>query len=180
MEVIETPLKDCYIIKSKVFGDNRGFFLESFNQREFQKRGISFDVKQINFAKSGKNVLRGLHFQKSPYAQSKLVGVISGGVIDVVVDLRKSSPTFMKYFKLEISSQGTFLFVPKGFAHGYYTLKEDTVFYYAVDNFYNPEVESGIRFDDPELNISWGFEEQPAVSHKDMKQPLIEKSFVFE
>src|SRR5690606_28705420 len=122
MEVIETPLKDCYIIKSKVFGDNRGFFLESFNQRDFAAHGIDFEVKQINFAKSGKNVLRGLHFQKEPFGQAKLVGVISGGVVDVVVDIRRKSPTFGRSFQLEITTRDTFLLVPKGFAHGYYTL----------------------------------------------------------
>ena len=148
MEVIKTPLKDCLIIKTKMFGDDRGFFMESFNQRQFLENGIDFEVKQINFAKSGKNVLRGLHFQKNPHAQTKLVGVISGAVLDVVVDMRKDSPTFKQSYSLKIESRDTFLLIPKGFAHGYYTLEENTIFYYAVDNFYNPEAESGLIYND--------------------------------
>lgn len=179
MEVIETPLKDCVIIKSRVFGDHRGFFLESFNQKRFKESGIDFDVRQINFAKSEKNVLRGMHYQKAPFAQSKLVGVISGAVVDVVVDLRQSSTTFKQSFVLEIASQDTFLLVPKGFAHGYHTLQDETVFYYAVDDFYNPEAERGIRYDDPEININWNFKEQPKISEKDLKQPFISQAELF-
>lgn len=180
MEIISTPLKDCFIIKVKMFGDDRGFFLESFNKRRFKDHGIDFEVKQINFAKSTKNVLRGLHYQKAPYSQTKLVGVISGAVDDVVVDLRKSSPTFMQSFTLEIASQDTFLLVPKGFAHGYITLKDETVFYYAVDDFYNPEAERGIRYDDPNIGISWDFEELPIISEKDLKQPYFAQAELFE
>ncbi|WP_258100406.1 dTDP-4-dehydrorhamnose 3,5-epimerase [Marinoscillum pacificum] len=179
MEVIETPLKDCVIIKSKMFGDDRGFFMESFNQRELEKHGIYFDVKQINFAKSGKNVLRGLHFQKEPHAQTKLVGVIAGSVIDVVVDMRKDSPTFKESFKLEIDARDTFLLIPKGFAHGYYTLEENTVFYYAVDNFYNAEAESGLIYNDSQLNIDWGLIGLPLVSEKDLKQPAVDAAYTF-
>lgn len=173
MEIIGTPLKDCFIVKALVFGDERGFFLESFNKQELKKAGIDFEVKQINFAKSDKNVLRGLHFQKPPYSQSKLVGVISGSVIDVVVDLRRDSPTYLEHYRLEISSRDTFLYVPKGFAHGYYTLESETVFYYAVDEFYNPEAESGLFYDDPRLNIDWGLIGLPIISEKDNNQPMI-------
>ncbi|MEQ8554248.1 MAG: dTDP-4-dehydrorhamnose 3,5-epimerase [Cyclobacteriaceae bacterium] len=179
MEIIEAPLKDCYIIKNKVFGDDRGFFLESFNQKELEAFGIPFEVKQINFAKSDKNVLRGLHFQKSPHSQSKLVGVMSGAVVDVVVDLRPGSPTFKEYYKLEISSRDTLLYIPKGFAHGYYTLESETVFYYAVDDFYNPEAESGLIYNDPKLNIDWGFIDLPIISEKDLNQPSLEKAVIF-
>lgn len=173
MELIETPLKDCYVIKVPVHGDHRGFFLESFNQKELQSKGIDFEVKQINFAKSGKNVLRGLHYQDVPFAQAKLVGVITGSVLDIVVDIRKDSPSYLDHFKVKIDSNDTFLLVPKGFAHGYYTLEEDTIFYYAVDQLYAPQSEKGIRFDDPKLALDWELKEEPKVSQKDLKQPFI-------
>lgn len=179
MEIIKTPLKDCVIIKSKLFGDQRGFFLESFNQQKLFELGLQMEVKQINFAKSGKNVLRGLHFQREPMAQAKLVSVVSGGVIDVAVDIRKSSPTFGQSFVLEINSPDTLLYIPRGFAHGYYTLAEDTVFYYAVDNFYAPTHEGGVLFSDPALNLDWPFVEQPLVSEKDLKQPLLSQATIF-
>ena len=180
MEVIETPLKDCLIIKAQVFGDERGFFLESFNQKKLKEAGINFEVKQINFAKSTRNVLRGLHYQIDPFAQSKLVGVISGAVIDVVVDIRKNSPTFRQHFGLEISSRETFLLVPRGFAHGYYTLADETVFYYAVDNFYHPEAERGLFYNDPTLKIDWGLVGLPTVSGKDQRQPPFSEAELFE
>ena len=179
MEVIKTPLKDCLIIKTKMFGDDRGFFMESFNQRQFLENGIDFEVKQINFAKSGKNVLRGLHFQKNPHAQTKLVGVISGAVLDVVVDMAKDSSTFKQTYRLKIESRDTFLLIPKGFAHGYYTLEENTIFYYAVDNFYNPEAESGLIYNDKQLNIDWGLIGLPLISEKDLKQPAVDAAYTF-
>ncbi len=173
MEVIQTGLKDCVIIKSKAFGDERGFFLESFHQNKLKELGVAMEIKQINFAKSQKNVLRGLHFQLPPFEQAKLVGVISGAVLDVVVDLRTESPSYLKSFCLEISSPDTFFFVPKGFAHGYFTRTDDTIFYYAVDNFYSPSHETGVRYNDPDLNIDWGNTTQAIVSQKDLKQPLL-------
>lgn len=175
MEVIDTPLKDCKIIKAQKFGDERGFFLESFNQRELQAAGITFNVRQINFAKSQQNVLRGLHYQLEPYAQTKLVGVINGAVLDVVVDLREDSPTYLQHYKLNIDTQDTFLLVPRGFAHGYYTLAPDTVFYYAVDNFYHPESERGVLYSDPELAIDWELAGEPTISAKDLKQPTVQQ-----
>ncbi|WP_421892716.1 dTDP-4-dehydrorhamnose 3,5-epimerase [Marinoscillum sp.] len=180
MEVIETPLKDCFIIKTRVYGDERGFFLESFNQKALGEKGVHFDVKQINFAKSEKNVLRGLHYQKAPFGQTKLVGVISGAVRDVVVDIRKSSPTFGKHFNIEIDSQDTFLLIPKGFAHGYYTLADETIFYYAVDNFYSPENERGIVYNDPVLNVDWGLKGTPKISIKDQHQSLMSQAELFD
>ena len=173
MEIIQTPLKDCVIIKPQMFGDDRGFFLESFNQKKLAENGIDFEVKQINFAKSTKNVLRGLHYQKSPDAQSKLVGVISGAVLDVVVDIRPESPTYLKTYKVRIDSNDTFLLVPKGFAHGYYTLEDNTIFYYAVDQFYAPNSERGVKFDDPKLEIDWELTDHPIISEKDLNQPYI-------
>lgn len=173
MEVIETPLKDCFIIKVPVFGDNRGFFLESFNQRRLKEEGIDFEVRQINFAKSEKNVLRGLHYQEEPNAQSKLVGVINGAVLDVVVDIRPESPTYLKHYKVILDSNDIFLLVPKGFAHGYHTLQDETIFYYAVDQFYSPDSENGIRFDDQKLGIDWELRTTPKISEKDLNQPFL-------
>lgn len=169
MEIISTPLKDCFIIKVPKFGDDRGFFLESFHQRKLSEKGVDFDVKQVNFAKSQGNVLRGLHFQKGSFAQAKLVGVISGAVLDVVVDMRPDSNTYLKHFKIILEDQGTLFLVPKGFAHGYYTLYDNTVFHYAVDNFYSPENEGGLLYNDPVLNIDWELKESPIVSEKDLK-----------
>lgn len=177
MEIIETPLNDCFIIKNKVFGDERGFFLESFNKERFKEvTALDFDVKQINFAKSQKYVLRGLHYQLNPYSQSKLVGVINGSVLDVVVDLRKSSSTFGKKFELKIQDQATLLFVPMGFGHGYEVLSDETIFYYGVDNFYNPENERGLAYNDPKLQIGWVNPQQNIISEKDKNHPVLEKA----
>ncbi len=178
MEIIETPLKDCFIIKSKKFGDDRGFFLEALNQKHLKNAGIDLNVQQINFAKSGKNVLRGLHYQLEPMAQAKYVGVISGAAVDVAVDIRESSPTFGQYFMAELSSPDTLFYVPRGFAHGYYTLEENTIFYYAVDNFYSPEHERGILYNDPDLGINWG-DIEPLVSEKDLKQSKFKSAELF-
>lgn len=180
MEIIKTPLQDCFIIKTPMFGDQRGFFLESFNQLKLSEAGIDVDVKQVNFAKSTKNVLRGLHYQMNPMAQAKLVGVVSGAVIDVVVDIRKSSATFGKSFMVELSSPDTMFYVPRGFAHGYHTLADETIFHYAVDNFYSPENERGILYNDPALNLNWDFEKTPTVSDKDLKQPTLANAQLFD
>lgn len=173
IEIVKTPLEDCYIIKSKMFGDDRGFFLESFNQAKLAEQGLNIDVKQINFAKSCKNVLRGMHFQIEKAAQAKLVGVMSGAVTDVAVDLREDSPTYKHHFKIELSSQETLFYIPRGFAHGYYTLADETVLYYAVDNEYRPDMEGGVRYDDPDLNIDWGIKTEPIVSAKDKSWPFL-------
>lgn len=171
MELIETSLKDCFVIKNKVFGDERGFFLESFNKKKLEDVGISFEVKQVNFAKSQKNVLRGLHYQIKPYSQAKLVGVISGAVTDVVVDLRKDSPSFLKHFKYSIEDPSTLIYIPEGFAHGYLTTQDETLFYYAVNNFYKPDHERGVLYCDKTLNIDWGNDENTIISPKDLNQP---------
>ncbi len=173
MEIENTPLRDCVIIKVPVYGDDRGFFLESFHFKKLSEFGIHFDVKQINFAKSQKNVLRGLHYQQDGFAQAKVVGVINGSVLDVVLDIRPNSPTYLQHFKLTIQDPGTFLFVPRGFAHGYKTLEDDTIFYYAVDNYYSPENEGGIRFNDPNLRVDWELEDDPIISVKDLEQPFL-------
>lgn len=173
MTISETPLKDCYIIEMPKFDDERGFFLESFNARKFADQGIDFEVKQINFSRSQKNVLRGLHYQTGEHAQSKLVGVIEGSVMDVAVDLRKNSPTYLNHFKLVIDRPELFLLVPKGFAHGYNSLQDNTTFYYAVNNFFAPGAEAGIKYNDPALAIDWEFVAEPIVSSKDLKHPAL-------
>lgn len=173
MEIINTPLKDCKIIKNISFGDERGVFMESFNKSKFIESGIPFEVEQMNFASSDKNVLRGLHFQKGDYAQSKLVGVFSGAVLDVVVDLRSGSPSFKKSFKYRLDNINDLIFVPKGFAHGYYVLEDKTKFFYLVDRPYAPNHESGIRYDDPDLDIDWDLSLEPIISEKDSKQSFL-------
>ncbi len=173
MEIISTGFDGLHIVKADLFGDERGFFMEAFNQRKLEELGISFDVKQINFAKSESNVLRGLHFQQDDSAQSKLVGCINGSVLDVAVDIRPQSETYLKHFKYKIEDQKTMLLVPRGFAHGYYTLEDDTLFYYGVDNFYSPENERGLRYNDPKLSIDWELKQIPIISEKDMTHKLI-------
>ncbi|MEP4535143.1 MAG: dTDP-4-dehydrorhamnose 3,5-epimerase [Cyclobacteriaceae bacterium] len=173
MEIIQTELEDCYIIKLPKFGDDRGYFLESFNKSKLFDAGIDFEVKQINFAKSSKNVLRGLHYQKAPFEQAKLVSVISGAVFDVAVDIRPESPSYLRHVKVKLDDPSTLFLVPRGFAHGYYTLENNTIFNYAVDNYYSPESEAGIRFDDESLNIDWGATGTPLISEKDLNQPYL-------
>lgn len=175
MKVSETPLKDCYLLNVKSFGDERGFFMESFNKSVLeQELGVTIDIKQVNFASSAKNVLRGLHYQDTPYAQTKIVGVTQGAVMDVVVDLRKDSPTYLQHYKIILQNPGDLLLVPKGFAHGYLSLKDDTLFYYFVDAYYAPDSEKGVLFNDPELGIDWEFDEEPIVSQKDLNQPTLQ------
>ena len=173
MEVEKTSLEDCLIIRNNVFDDDRGFFLESFNKKKFQElTGVDFDVKQINFAKSQKQVLRGLHYQLAPYAQGKLVGVIQGAVLDVVVDLRKNSSTFGQSFSFCINQPNLCMYVPRGFAHGYKVLEDDTLFYYGVDNFYAPQHERGVAYNDPSIQVDW-IDEKNIISNKDLEHPLL-------
>ncbi len=176
MKIESTFIEDLYIIKPKVFDDNRGFFYEFFNQNIFEKlTGQNIRFVQDNLAKSKKNVLRGFHFQKEPYAQAKLISVLQGTVLDVVVDLRKNSKTFGRYFSIVLSAENKKqLFIPRGFAHAYLTLKDETLFYYKIDNFYVPDSEAGIRFDDPDLNIDWQYDlSQIILSEKDLNLPYL-------
>ncbi len=176
MEIKQTPLKDCFIIENDLHGDARGFFLESFNKKRFSElSGFDMDVKQVNFAKSQKGVLRGLHYQLNPYAQSKLVGVISGAVIDVVVDLRSDSETFGNKFEIRIDSPNLNFFVPRGFAHGYEVLEDNTIFYYAVDNFYSPDYERGLFYADPDIGIEWS-KGSKNISQKDQLNPSLKEA----
>ncbi|WP_142784486.1 dTDP-4-dehydrorhamnose 3,5-epimerase [Changchengzhania lutea] len=177
MIVEETYLKGSFVIKPNVFEDERGFFLENFNKREFEKEtGVQTSFVQDNISKSSKGVLRGLHFQTGKSAQSKLVGVIKGKVLDVCVDIREESPTFGKHFSLildDLSKKQ--LYIPKGFAHGFLTLEDNTIFFYKCDNYYNKASESGVIFNDKELNIDWDFpNDKLIISDKDLKLPLFQ------
>jgi dTDP-4-dehydrorhamnose 3,5-epimerase len=172
MELIHTTLQDCFILKPTVFRDSRGYFYESFNKRRFQElTGIEIDFVQDNEALSNYGSIRGLHFQKGDHAQAKLVRVTSGKVLDVVVDLRPDSPTFKKSFSIELTASNNLqLFVPRGFAHGYAVLEDQTVFFYKCDNYYNKEAEGGIAYNDPTLNIDWQIPaEDRLISEKDSR-----------
>tara|TARA_R110000868_G_scaffold150482_2_gene373718 strand:- start:164 stop:715 length:552 start_codon:yes stop_codon:yes gene_type:complete len=170
MRVEETYLKGCFVITPKVFQDDRGFFLESFNKLKFEKEtGVYTNFVQDNLSKSSKGVLRGLHFQTGEYAQAKLVSVIKGKVLDVCVDLRKGSPTFGKHVSIVLDHLNKKqLYIPKGFAHGFLVLEDDTIFSYKCDNYYNKESETGIIYNDIDLDIDWSFSEnQFIISEKD-------------
>ena len=169
MKFIKTEIPDVYIIEPSVFGDERGYFLESFNLEKFKENIYPINFVQDNESKSSKGVLRGLHFQKPPFEQAKLVRCIEGAVIDVAVDIRRGSPTYGKHVAIELSGENKRqLFVPRGFAHGFSVLSESAVFAYKVDNTYAPEFDAGIRYDDKELNIDWKLaEEDVQLSVKD-------------
>jgi len=177
---IKTDLQDVFLIEPRVFGDDRGFFMETYNQKAFEEYGLKLNFVQDNHSKSGKNVLRGLHFQKQ-HPQGKLIRVVSGNVLDVAVDLRKSSPTYQKWAKFELSEENKkMLWVPKGFAHGFLTLSDDVEFLYKCTDLYYPEDEGGIIWNDPDLNIDWGIE-NPTLSDKDANWPKLKDiEFLFK
>jgi len=167
MEVSKTHIEGPLIIQPNVFGDHRGYFTESYNQKDFDALGIEGEFVQDNQSLSKKGILRGLHFQKPPHAQGKLVRVIKGKVLDVIVDIRKSSPTYGEHMKVELSEENfTMLWVPPGFAHGFLTLSEDTIFAYKCTDFYAPESEEGLMWNDAGLAIDWGVSD-PSLSDKD-------------
>ena len=173
---IETGIKDLFIIEPQIFEDSRGFFLESYNYNDFKEIGVENIFVQDNHSKSLKGVLRGLHFQKGEYSQAKLVRVLKGTVLDVAVDLRENSETFGKYFTVELSEKNKkMFFIPRGFAHGFLTLEDNTEFFYKCDNFYNPQSEGGIIWNDVDLNIEWNLqkygivEDKLIISEKDKK-----------
>lgn len=175
MKTESTILKDCFIVHNTIFRDSRGYFFESFNRSTFQKEtGIDVNFIQDNQSSSTKGVLRGLHFQRGDFAQAKLVRVLQGAVLDVVVDIRKDSPTFGKHITLELSeTSGTQLYIPRGFAHGFLVLSETAVFFYKCDNYYNKQAEAGIMYNDPLLNIDWRFPAEALIlSDKDRQNPL--------
>ena len=169
MKFIKTAIQDVYIIEPSVFGDDRGYFLESFKLKDFEENVYPIKFIQDNESKSSKGVLRGLHFQKPPFAQAKLVRCIEGKVLDVAVDIRKGSPTYGKHVAVELSAENKRqLFVPRGFAHGFSVLSETAVFAYKLDNTYAPDYDSGLKYDDAELNIDWGLSEDDVLlSEKD-------------
>ncbi len=175
MRLIETDIPDLVILEPKVFQDERGFFMESYNSEALASYGLEYNFIQDNHAKSGQGVLRGLHFQKPPMDQTKLVRVTQGSVYDVAVDLRKGSPTYGKWVGVTLSASNFLQFlVPRGFAHGYVTLEPDTEFQYKVDNYYAPKLDGGIIWNDPDLAIDWPVE-SPVLSAKDRELPTLKE-----
>ena len=184
MTFTRTAIPDVVIIEPKVHGDSRGYFVETFVSNKLEEfLGYQINFCQDNESKSSKGVLRGLHYQLPPHAQTKLVRVIYGRVLDVAVDIRKNSPTFGKYVAVELSGENKKqLLIPRGFAHGFVVLEDDTVFAYKVDNYYSPQCDRGIAFDDENLNIDWILNhDELNLSAKDTKQPkLNETNDLFE
>lgn len=183
MNVISTPIADLFVIEPRVFTDQRGYFFESFSEQRFVEQVADVRFVQDNESRSSYGVVRGLHYQKPPYAQSKLVRVVVGAVLDVAVDLRKSSPTFGQHFAVELTAENhRQLFIPRGFAHGFSVLSEEVVFQYKCDNFYAPEAEGAIAWNDPALHIDWKLPaDNILLSEKDTHHPLlkdIESPFV--
>ena len=175
MEIVKTPLEGLLVIKPKIFTDDRGHFFESWSKVAFEKEGLDINFVQDNQSLSAKGVLRGLHFQNPPFAQGKLVSVIIGVVMDVAVDIRKSSTTFGQHFSVVLSGENkTSLWIPPGFAHGFITLKDNTIFTYKCTEAYDKESEGSILWNDKDLNIDWGME-NPIVSGKDAESPTFAK-----
>ena len=172
----ETKIKDVYIIEPKVFGDNRGYFMETYHKEDFDKAGLKYNFVQDNQSKSKKGVLRGLHYQKT-FPQAKLVRVISGEVFDVAVDLRKNSPTYGEWVGEILSSENKkMLMIPRGFAHGFMVLSETAEFIYKCDEVYHPEDEGGIMWNDPDVGVKWPSDIEPLLSEKDQKHPSLKES----
>ena len=183
MQINKTKLDGVFIIEPKVFGDDRGYFVETFREDIFEKAiGHKVNFIQDNESKSSYGVLRGLHYQLPPFSQSKLVRVIEGSVLDVAVDIRKGSLTYGEYIAVELSSENKKqLFVPRGFAHGFLVTSKTAIFAYKVDNYYAPEFDRGILFDDPQINIDWQIKKEDLLlSQKDKDQPLFNKAEVFD
>ena len=180
---VETGIKDLIVIEPTVFGDNRGFFMESYSKKDFSEIGMDIEFVQDNHSKSKKGVLRGLHFQ-TQYVQGKLVRVTAGAVLDVAVDLRKDSPTFGKHYLVELTADNKKMFyIPPGFAHGFLTLEDNTEFQYKCTDYYAPEFDSGVLWNDSDIGIDWNFEkyglsaDEILLSDKDKKQQTL-KEFV--
>ncbi len=182
MEISETGFEGLLIIEPKVFGDERGYFFESYNKEGWTKLGLNFEFVQDNEAKSTKNVFRGFHYQIPPFAQSKLVRVIQGSVIDMVVDIRPGSETYGKCYQIELSAQNKRQFlVPRGFAHGYISLEEDTIFSYKVDNYYSRDHEFGISHLDDQLAFEWPLNKKDLlISEKDKRNPNLGEHRAYE
>lgn len=174
MKITKTKLDGVVIIEPDVFGDNRGFFMESWNKKKMEEAGLYYDFVQDNHSKSTvKGTLRGIHFQKGDKAQAKLVRCVKGAVLDVAVDLRENSPTFKQWVGVELSAENKKqLLIPRGFGHGFVTLTDDVEFLYKADNYYEPEADAGIRWNDPDIGVEWGVE-NPILSEKDKKNPFL-------
>jgi dTDP-4-dehydrorhamnose 3,5-epimerase len=184
LNIVKTELEGVYILEPKVFVDNRGWFMETFSYRVFKELGLNINFVQDNHSYTKlKGTLRGLHFQNNPKAQTKLVRCTRGKILDVVVDLRKGSPTYKRWISVELSEENKrLLLIPKGFAHGFLTLTDDVEVQYKVDEYYSKEHDRSIRFDDPEIGIKWGIE-NPILSDKDKNAPFLKDSdcnFVYE
>lgn len=177
MQIIKTDIEGLYIIEPKIFGDHRGWFMETYSFKKLTEHGINVTFIQDNHSLSSKKgTLRGLHFQKNPKAQTKLVRCTKGEILDVAVDIREGSLTYKKWITVELSEENKKqLLVPKGFAHGFITLTENVEVQYKVDEYYSSENDRSIRFDDPEIGIDWGME-NPVLSEKDLKAPLLKDS----
>ena len=175
MKVIATEIEGVFILEPQVFGDDRGYFFESFSLKHFEEKVSKTVFVQDNESKSKYGVLRGLHYQLPPYTQAKLVRVVKGRVLDVAVDIRKGSPTFGKYVAVELSEENKLqFFLPKGFAHGFAVLSEEAIFQYKCDEYYAPDYEGAICFDDPDLGIDWRLPlEDIILSEKDKKHPRL-------
>lgn len=182
MEYKKTAIEGVYIIEPKVFNDARGYFFEAWKKEDFEQHIGKVEFVQDNESKSSYGVLRGLHYQKGDCSQAKLVRVIKGKVLDVAVDIRKSSPTFGKYVMVELSDENKRqFFIPRGFAHGFLVLSDEAIFTYKVDNAYAPQADAGIRWNDPDINIQWPIDPaQVQTSEKDLKQPFLKDAEVFE
>ncbi len=182
MDFKETAIKGVYIIEPRVFNDARGYFFEAWKQAEFEEHIGKVNFVQDNESKSSRGVLRGLHYQKGDYSQAKLVRVIKGCVLDVAVDIRKSSPTFGKHVMVELSGENKRqFFIPRGFAHGFLVLSDEAIFTYKVDNIYAPQADAGIRWNDLALGIEWPIDPKEVLtSEKDLKQPLLKDAECFE
>ena len=181
MKITKTKLEGVVIIEPDVFGDNRGFFMESWNKKKMAEAGLDYDFVQDNHSKSTvKGTLRGIHFQKGDKAQAKLVRCVKGAVLDVAVDLRRNSPTFKQWVGVELSEENKKqLLIPRGFGHGFVTLTDDVEFLYKADNYYAPEADAGIRWNDPDIGVEWGIE-NPILSDKDKNNPVLKNAEIFE
>lgn len=182
MEFKKTAIEGVYVIEPRVFNDARGYFFEAWKKEEFEQHIGAIEFIQDNESKSSYGVLRGLHYQKGKLSQAKLVRVIKGRVLDVAVDIRKSSPTFGKYVAVELSEDNKRqFFIPRGFAHGFLVLSDEAIFTYKVDNVYAPQAEAGIRWNDPDINIQWPIDlSLVKTSDKDLHQPYLKEAEVFE
>lgn len=174
MELLKTKLEGVYILIPKVFGDHRGFFMESWSRRTMEEAGLYYDFVQDNHSLSTvKGTLRGIHFQKGDKSQAKLVRCVRGAVLDVAVDLRHDSPTYKQWVGVELSEENKKqLLIPRGFGHGFVTLTDHVEFLYKADNYYAPEADGGIRWNDPDIGVDWGISD-PILSEKDTKNPFL-------